>query len=317
MTKQISMKKTIFVCLLAIAILLSSVVFYISDNQMMVYASYSTDAQNENIVVTSLDAASFDLMCNELDQDNFSLYERNVEILRELNLSEEIIQSMSEEEINLMLANAESIESKMTYYSTDENGNSVIISEDECIEMIENHKNNSMVAAADNGGSNNKMVGNGCMRITTTTIFLDPSSENNQKGWFFIHVWYEWLVLDEDRRLDIISISVPDVSWDDDLTNSFSSSYYYHVTDSEGNVGHCPGPRVTGEAMSFGGINGFGYSWDLPKDSGSAVVSYLQFYLKAKARLDDHDREDTHNVFAYYEHLRYCWRPVPRGHENP
>ena len=287
--------------------LFSNIFIFDSEMQTIVYA---TDLDDENVIEKKLDESTYHSLCNELSACNLSIYEKNVEILKSLDISDNIIQSMSEDEINEMLVNAESIETKMTYYSMDENGQPTIISEDECMEMIACYENNTLISTAENGDSNGYLVGGGCMRITITTVFLNPSSENNQKGWFFIHVWYEWLVLDSNRNLDVIFITVPNVSWDDDMTNSFSSSCFYHVTDSDGNVGNYSGGRVTGTQMKFGGPSGFGHCWNLPKDSGNSRVTYIQYYLKAKARLQEYDHANTYNVFAYYEHLRYSLTPV-------
>ncbi len=263
---------------------------------------YTVTLENNNIITNSISAQNLDSLYSTLSANNMSEYEKNVYVLKELGFSDEIIESMSQDDVNNMLENAESIQVEVKYLVTDSEGETTIISEDECMALIDQYNSESSLSVLDNGGFSANLVGGGCMRITISSIYIDPSSNNNVKGWFDIHAWYEWLILDNQRHTDAISISADNFVWSDRKQSDYSSSYYYKVRDLNGNESTYS-ERADGNAGEYSSC-GMGYTWKVPKDSGSSlVVTYIQYYLRGKGHVRDATRNDSFNVNARYEHV--------------
>ena len=233
---------------------------------------------------TSANGTELESLYADLEGTDLNAHEKNVRVLKELGISDEIVESMYAEDIDKILADALYVQVQERYFIIDEKGKAVNIEKDAFMEQY--HEGASDVACD-------------CMRITLVRVYLDPSSNDGEKGWFDFHVWYEWLMPDARKHEYTVSISAEDISWGDCLQSDYSSGYYYTVKDSDGNERQYS-ERIDGSACQFI-YNGCMYQGEIPENGIDMTVTYLRYYLSGKCAVRRPAEDYIFNVSAKYE----------------
>ena len=206
---------------------IAAIDFLAENNKYISQDGYVTTHINNNIIQKSINKTNLNKMYSDLNKMKLDVYEKNIAVLKAVGYSEQIIESMNPSDINEILENAESISTEIKYLKSNSDGTLSIISEDEAEEMVIREQQRIELAlnstSSDENGGWSANTFEGCMRITVSSVYINPSSINNQKGWFNFHAWFEWLVLDNQRHRDAISISAVDCAWSDNLTNDYLS----------------------------------------------------------------------------------------------
>ena len=302
--------KRFFISLTLICIILTICIFItcvlknqIQNQPKISVVDYVVTLESDYMITNSIDAQNLDDFYNTLDENHLSEYEKNVYVLRELGFSEKIIESMTQDEMNEMLGKAESIQVEIQYLTTDSDGEPQIIGATECMELLDQYNKESSISVAENGGFSANMVNNGCMRITISSVYIDPSQNNNEKGCFAVYAWFEWLILDDQRHTDGISITADNFSFSDKKKEDYSLQCYYTVKDLNNNESSYK-ENFDGDSGSYNSSGGMGYTCKLPENSGdSLVVTYLQYRLTGKGYVRRVTQEDKFDVIASYRHV--------------
>ena len=239
--------------------------------------------QNEYVAASS-NGTELESLYADLEGTDLNEYEKNVRVLKALGISDEIVESMGAEDINKILADALSVQVKEQYFTIDEKGKAVKMEEDAFMERY--HE-----GASDGIGD--------CMRITLVRVYLDPSSNGGEKGWFEFHVWYEWLMPDARKHEYTLSMKAEGFSWSDRLQSDYSSGYYYTVKDSDGNERH-HSERFGDSACQFT-YDGYMYQGEIPENGVDSTVTYLQYYLSGKGAVSSPAEDYIFNLTAKYE----------------
>lgn len=267
----------------------------------MSIVDYVVAMENKCVITNSIGAHSLDSLYSTLNEKNLSEYEKTVCVLKEHGVSNEIIESMNQNDVNSILENAEAIQVEVKYLVANSAGKVAVMGESEYIALIDQYNNGSSPTGLDHRKIITHSADKSYMRITILSIYIDPSSNSNVSGWFDIHVWYEWLVLDNQRYTDTISISADNFVWSDKKQSDYASSCYYKLRDLNGNES-THRERVDGDSGEYGS-HGMRYAWLVPQNSGnSLIVTYLQYYLRGKGHINDVTQNGSFNVNAKYEH---------------
>ena len=222
------------------------------------------------------------------------LHEQNILILSESGIGDSIINNMDDTRIDRMLENAWSIQTQVVYLKTDAEGNTTEINEIEYnMDTVTNNTQRS---------SNDKQQvmesDDDYMRITVTCVYLDPSTQNGEKGWYMIYTWYEWLTAPSQRELDAFSIASEEFDWSR-ATSYYAAGYYTAYEANDRLVTFPLGSKTTTDLTKNG--NGYFYTWDIPNADG-LDMNYVQFYTHVKCRTYNYDTYHEINVFAKYIH---------------
>lgn len=98
-----------------------------------------------------------------------------------------------------------------------------------------------------------------------------------------------------------MSIASPMCTWETfNANNAYYSSSYYLATDINGNSGTFNTPVKTTQDLTVT-AEGIYYEWNLPKESGT-VITYIQYYVRAKARVTDFTSSKQIGVYIKYVH---------------
>ena len=231
---------------------------------------------------TSANGTELESLYADLEGTDLNEHEKNVRVLKELGISDEIVESMCAEDIDKILADALYVQVSERYFIIDEKGKAVNIEKDVFMEQY--HEGVSDIACD-------------CMRITLVRVYLDPSSNGGEKGWFDFHVWYEWLMPDARKHEYTVSISAEDISWSDRLQSDYLSGYYYTVKDLDGNERS----ECFDESACQFTYNGCMYQGEIPENGIDMTVTYLLYYLSGKCAVRRPAEDYIFNVTAKYE----------------
>lgn len=276
---------------------------FLSENGIEVTKTkYVTTVKRTNVTESTMSESALKSLKRNLEKQTLTEHEKNVEILRTLGYHEETIAGMAPEDIDLMMEDAVSFQIQVVYMKANEDGTTSVISEEDCLSAMEAQQNAIATASSDNDGWNATTF-DGCMRITVSSVYIDPNTMNGQKGWYAFHSWYEWLVPDSNRYTDVMSIGTTACMWSDN-ENDYSSNLYYKLRDINGNVSDY-NDRIAGfQNDSISGL-GIAYKRDMPKDSGkNSPVTYIQFYVRGKGRVPNSSVENNFNVYSRYNHTQ-------------
>ena len=230
---------------------------------------------------TSSNGTELESLYADLEGTDLNEHEKNVRVLKELGISDEIVESMDAEDINKILADALYVQVKKQYFIIDEKGKAIEMEKDAFMEQY--HE----------GASGD------CMRITLVRVYLDPSSNDGEKGWFDFHVWYEWLMPKARKHEYTISIGAEGISWSDRLHSDYSSGYYYTVKDSDGNERQ-HSKQFDDNACQFT-YDGCMYQGEIPENGIDMTVTYLRYHLSGKGAVRSPADDYIFNVTAKYE----------------
>ena len=249
--------------------------------------------------------------------------EMNKEVLKVVGYDDEDFIVMGDEEVNYLANNAESMVITDTYYRMDENGNTELVSLEEY-----NNAQVSLAYSSDNDAETSVEVEEGWFHITTTAVYLDPSTQNGEKGWYVFSGNFEWLSIPNYKMIDAASLGFNvQLEWSNDLTQYFSTrvdKYKYH-----GLVELGIGEETTYTSLDTTNTSRKEYTdlhlysdglyceWQLPSDIVGSDYSVLyeltgcEIYLRGKARIGLYNSEQGFTVFSRYEHTysAVSWQP--------
>lgn len=265
-------------------------------------SKYSKTIKTESSTQTTIDQSSLKLLKNKSKEKNLSLYEQNVIILQELGFSDITISTMTPSDIENLFQNAIEITTETIYMKSNPDGTTSIISEANCMNAIETKNNTVATTAGSNDGWGNYPSDDGYMRLTISSEYLNPSSMNNEKGWYYFHTWYEWLSVPSHRMKDAISIAAPNFTWDTfNADGAYCSTMYYRHTDINGYDGRVDANLKTTQDLTVAS-NGIYYEWYMPLSATGVDMYYIQFYIRARARVSFFESPQSVGVYTKYVH---------------
>lgn len=270
---------------------------------------YVTIVEQNNIINRTMSESSLKSLKNALSKQTLTKHEQNIEIMRTLGFEEKTIEGMTAESIDSLFEDAVSLETRTIYMKANADGTTSVVSEEECLTAVEARNTAASTAAAtssDNDGWGNWTSEDGYLRMTISSVYIDPASMNGQKGWYNFHTWYEWLIVPNYRLTDGMAIAVPNCAWDTfNAPNAYYSSMYYNATDINGNSASFDATPKTTEDLTITENVGVYYSWDMPED-GSNEITYIQFYARARGQVALPDQ--TNGMIAYISYVHtYRW----------
>lgn len=267
---------------------------------------YVTTVKRDNVIQSTMSEASLKSLKNNLDKKSLTEHEKNVEILKALGYHEETIAGMTADDIDFMLEDAASFQIQVVYMKANEDGTTSIVKEEECLAAVEAQENGVAATSSSNDGWGNWTSSDGYLRMTISSVYIDPSSMNGQKGWYYFHTWYEWLIVPTYRLTDAMSIAVPDCSWDTlNAAGAYYSSMYYQATDTNGNSATFNATPKTTDDLTISPNTGVYYNWKMP-ENGSNTITYIQFYIRARGRITHPDQTIAVAAYISYSHT-YPW----------
>lgn len=275
---------------------------FLSENGIEVTKTkYVTTVKRADVTESTMSESALKSLKRNLEKQTLTEHEKNVEILRTLGYHEETIAGMAPEDIDLMMEDAVSFQIQVVYMKANEDGTTSVISEEDCLSAMEAQQNAIATASGDNDGWGNWTSSDGYLRMTVSSVYIDPSSMNGQKGWYYFHTWYEWLIVPTYRLTDAMSIAAPSCTWDTlNANNAYYSSAYYLAKDVNGNTGTFNEPVKTTQDLTVAS-EGIYYEWQMPIDGGN-TVTYIQFYVRARARITDFSSSKQVGVYIKYVH---------------
>ena len=266
----------------------------------IIKTKYVTTIKQDHVIQRTMSESALKSLKNNLNKQGLTEHEKNVEILRSLGHKEETIAGMCVEDIDYMIADAASFQTQVVYMKVNADGSTTVISEEECLAAVELHNIAAGVAESPNDGWGNWTSSDGYMRMTISCVYADPSSMNGEIGWYNFHAWYEWLIMPNYRQTDAMSIAVPTCSWDTlNAPNAYSATMYYRTINGNGDTGTYN--RTTPKSMVVA-INGVYCTWDLPKDMGLETTLYMQYYMRARARITQFTIPTSVTAYLRYSH---------------
>ena len=281
---------------------------FLSENGIEVTKTkYVTTIKRTDVIESTMSESALKSLKRNLEKQTLTEHEKNVEILRTLGYHEETIAGMAPEDIDLMMEDAVSFQIQVVYMKANEDGTTSVISEEDCLSAMEAQQNASATASGDNDGWGNWTSSDGYLRMTVSSVYIDPSSMNGQKGWYYFHTWYEWLIMPKQRKTDAMSIAVPACTWDTlNATDAYSSSKYYTAIDPNGNQVTSEIARKTLQDLTVAS-SGVYYTWKLDENhyhDGVAVykLTYTQIYIRARARITQYNISTAVGTYLRYVH---------------
>ena len=265
---------------------------------------YVTIVEQNNIINRTMSESSLKSLKNALSKQTLTKHEQNIEIMRTLGFEEKTIEGMTAESIDSLFEDAVSLETQTIYMKANADGTTSIVSEEECLTAVEARNTAASTAAAttsDNDGWGNWTSEDGYLRMTISSAYIDPASMNGQKGWYNFHTWYEWLIVPNYRLTDAMSIAAPACTWDTlNADNAYYSSAYYVARDINGNSSSFDEPSKTTQDLTVT-AEGIYYEWDMPLNGGN-TITYIQFYVLARARVTDFSSPKQVGIYIRYVH---------------
>ena len=215
-------------------------------------------------------------------------------ILKSVGYSETIINSFSDEDIELLFENVINIETQVGYFKVNSTGEVYVISEEKCMNEVNSISSN-------NDGWEANTSDDGYMRMTISCAYLEPSSQNNEKGWYMFYTWYEWLIIPKNRLNDALSVASSSFDW---LKSSdWLTKMYYNATDANGNSFSFDGPTKTIDDLTVE-REGFYYTRELPLNDGNFNITYIQIFSQAKCRIFNYNIYQPVTVHVKYVHAK-------------
>ncbi len=354
-------KQKLFIGLALVLLLVSSILFSQLSTVKIANAEFSTVKTADTEAASQLQASDFVAHSQDgkenksfiskenltelksgLEKRKMSKSEIYKEVYLELGYSNEEIEKIGQQEINLLMESSSEITVNQQYLSVDKNGNQVILSKEECLKaadavnaerelqtqqlVLQTHNDqffsqenadSTIVAAAVAGGNHGFQEDTiDYMKITTRSDYLIPSEQNNEQGWFNFSASFVWLTSPIQAFTDGFSLYANCCAW--------SANYYDIYSKESYDMGHM---SISGENQVFSSehfenekynidrvVNPSGvyYTYALPKNSSyydpyiglliSHTVNDLTYYIRAKARVNN-IAEPGFNLFSRYEHL--------------
>lgn len=221
--------------------------------------------------------------------------------LEQLGYEKEDLEAMGDDEIDEIIENGENITLQNAYYYTDAEGKTRLITREE----YQRAKNQSKIDVMGNGGSSSADSADGYFNIFLSAVYLSPSSQNNEIGWYIFSGTFKFINGTPKYRMrDAASLAVEDVMWAQDSSEFFSTmthKYYNHA----GNELTEQSKKVTDKYMY---TNGFYYLWDLPRTTNEPsqglvhIVFDIRIYVRGKAKMRYYEDEQSFSLYARYEH---------------
>ena len=243
---------------------------------------------------------------SSLEKSAMSKTDMYKEIYQELGYSNEEIDKIGIEEINLIMESSIAITVTQQYLSIDEDGNQVVLSKEECLAAANavNAKRESELQKRFLQVQSNQFSGqeeasvtegtvtdgnddndawaiddtNGYIKITTRSDYINPSTVNGQQGWYNFSATYEWLAAPSQAYTDAFSIYAAGCAWSAGSTDIYSKmSYNYYDLDvyngeTEENYGYNEQERYTQDRTVQS--TGVYYTYSVPES-----YSYLDVYI--------------------------------------
>lgn len=270
---------------------------------------YVTIVEQNNIINRTMSESSLKSLKNALSKQTLTKHEQNIEIMRTLGFEEKTIEGMTAESIDSLFEDAVSLETQTIYMKANADGTTSIVSEEECLTAVEARNTAASTAAAttsDNDGWGNWTSEDGYLRMTISCAYIDPASMNGQKGWYYFHTWYEWLIVPNYRLTDGMALAVPGCSWDTlGAYDAYYSSMYYNAVDVNGNSASFDATPKTTQDLTVTPGTGVYYEWKMPED-GSNEITYIQFYAHARGQMMLPDQTMAVTAYISYVHT-YAW----------
>ena len=273
---------------------------------------YVTTVEQNNVIRRTISESSMKSLKNSLSKQALSQHEQNIEIMKTLGFEEKTIEGMTAESIDLLFEDVVSFETQTVYMIVKEDGSTSIIGEDECLAATEAYNaavSTAATTSSDNDGWGNWTDENGALRMTISCAYIDPASMNGQKGWYYFHTWYEWLIVPNYRLTDGMAIAVPGCSWDTwGAYDAYYSSMYYNATDINGNNASYDATPKTTDDLTITPDTGVYYSWKMSED-GSNTITYIQFYIHARGQMLYPEQSMGVTAYISYVHT-YAWLSI-------
>lgn len=280
---MIRITKIFTVLVLSVALLLVNCCFVFADDAIIDNGEKMVNISSINI------EQQRDIMARM----GINTHEQNVAMLRDLGFAEDILERLDTNAINQIFENALSIDTQVYYLKSNENGDTQLVTEADCIAAVEESK----IALLSNGGSDAEYPDE-YMRVTLTRTYLDPSSQNGEKGWYMLYTWYDWMTIPNKRLIDAFSVASSDFNWDT------SSQYYtemgYNATDINDRSYHF-------EVQDYNDLylkdDGYYYTWQLPEDNerDQFVITSCNLYSHVKCRIKNPNV--THDIVIYVKYI--------------
>ncbi len=271
---------------------------------------YVTTVKQNNVITRTIKKSALIDLKKELAKQALTEHEQNVEIMKTIGFDEKTIEGMTAENIDSLFKDVVSFETHTVYMKANTDGTTSVISEEECLAVTEGKNTASSVAttSGNNDGWGAWTSEDGYMRMTISCAYIDPSSMNGQKGWYYFHAWYEWLIMPNYRIRDAMSIAVPTCSWDTlNAPGAYVSTMYYNFINANGDASTA---TVTSPEEMVVAVNGVYSVWDLPDDIG-LLVTYMQYYMRARARVTQFNEATSITAFLRYSHTYYVISATP------
>ncbi len=272
----------------------------------IINTKYSKTVKTEMSTKITMSESNLSSLKKDLGKKNLTKYEQNVAILKELGFSEQALNTMDDLAISSMFENALSIQTDSTYMKVGEDGTTIVVSENDYLATLE--QNNSK-AATNNDGWDTYTSNDGYMRMTVSSEYIDPAAMNGELGYYYIHVWYEWLTPPKEihRKVDGLGISAPRLTWRPMTeAGAFYSSMGYVIDDDGTFVERSTTPKNL-EDFNLTPSVGIYYTWELPDDEGSFFnkdeVAYIQLYVRAKGRILNPELMNDFPLYISYTHV--------------
>lgn len=326
--------------LLCVALLMPSTVFAssfedkqyeLSEGKLEVsdFITYTEENNQQKLFISQQNLSRIK---ESLSKQKISKEETYKEIYRGLGYSERQIDAIGMDEIEYMIEEAAEITVNQQYIIIDEDGNQEAVSKEECLDFadkvnderkIELQKmlsqvkddqsppkidgENVALAAANNSSYNSETKG--AMKIMTTSTYLNPSSQNNNKGWYNFSATFDWLTNPSQSWTDAFSLQAIGCAWAQGLSDFTSKMSYTEILTSGGKTtltNRGEQKNIIDREIEADGVR---YHYELPRSYIDQSIGYylgfnnLTFYIRAKARVSSHTEPYAFNVYSRYEHL--------------
>ena len=187
-----------------------------------------------NVYTSSVTFSNLKRLKSILAKEENTESEQNRALLKELGYTEEELNTIGQEEIDMLMNSSEDITVSEQYIHFDEDSNMSIISKEQYQQnVIQKEKNNRMQksdvksASTDSNDGNNNVTEND-MKIITTAFYVRPG-EVGEKGWYWIAGMFSWLDTPTYTMTDAMSLFVSESSWSQNDEDYISRMTYNRI----------------------------------------------------------------------------------------
>jgi hypothetical protein len=254
------------------------------------YGQFIEVTEDENGTKTTMDEESLQAMLKSLKMKRVTGVNANREVLKALGYTNAELDNMGQEEIDIIVTEAKSLEVTESYLRVGEDGNQEVITEEQCIDGLKEME--SLAQSLEEIGQigNPSVAEDGYMRMVISINYLGIQEQDTNLESYDISTTYSWLKSPMATFLDGISISTTsNMFWSKDIEDYYcvGSSIRHYKSNGESTFN-----REDFEVKRAGAseINGISSIVPVPArifGPYGDTVSYssdIVFYLKGRVR---------------------------------